>query len=393
MKAQNGRTGRAVAGLMRGRRSWAAWVVAFGLAIACIPTVIEGVTPGRLDAGDRPDSPPAMENPNFECSAGFDPQSGVNGLVPRGWTATLLDGEPTLNSARLEFTGSCGNDGFVEHIEGLDSLVFLAQDIETPPEPGKPFDAVIHQQVEVEPGHSYSLSGWMVSLCGGSFSNPNDCPANYYMAKMLGVDPTGGVDPLADTVLWDEDRRNFIESRWANLGLATTPISDTLTLFVRVRSPFRWHGNHAFADGISLVRAPTAYLEEIATPITDTQAFIAWQGDLGPDIPQIPGGTFQLAFDIQYRDAADGPWRDWLVNQPAGGAWFAMGSCSDEKTYEFRVRGRSEQLANVPGAWPPSRYLGEWSDPAAVTFVRTVPCTPRMHLPFILNEDAPGGGD
>ncbi|MCB0238805.1 MAG: hypothetical protein KDH08_09195, partial [Anaerolineae bacterium] len=84
-----------------------------------------------------------------------------------GWTATLVYGHPELNSARIKFTGQCGNDGFVERLEGLDSLVFLSEDIETPPEPGKPFDAVIYQRIAVTPGTAYSLSGWLVSLCGG----------------------------------------------------------------------------------------------------------------------------------------------------------------------------------------------------------------------------------
>jgi hypothetical protein len=55
---------------------------------------------------------------------------------------------------------------------------------------------------------------------------PNDCPAGYYIAKMRGLDPTGGTDPQAASVIWVEDRRNFTESRWANLRLGATAQSD-----------------------------------------------------------------------------------------------------------------------------------------------------------------------
>jgi hypothetical protein len=89
--------------------------------------------------------PPALTNATFECSLGFASQEGINGRVPAGWTAVLLmnDYPPRLNSTNREFAGGCGEDGFIERIEGEDSWVFLSQDIETPPEPGKPFDAVL----------------------------------------------------------------------------------------------------------------------------------------------------------------------------------------------------------------------------------------------------------
>jgi hypothetical protein len=142
-------------------------------------------------------------NPGFECTQGYVPQAGINGLVPTGWTAALIFGHPKLNSTRIEFsdTHSCDGSGFIERLEGIDSLVFLSEDIETPPDPGKPFDAVVYQQVAVTPGAGYSLSGWMVSFCGGS-ATPSSCPAGYYIAKMLGIDPTGGTNPTAPSVIW-----------------------------------------------------------------------------------------------------------------------------------------------------------------------------------------------
>jgi len=125
-------------------------------------------------------------NAGFECSQGYVKQPGITGLVPLGWTAAVLDGRPTLTSTRIEFAGSCNDDGFIERIEAQDSMVFLSEDIETPPEPGKPFDAAVYQQVMVIPGTAYSLSGWMVSLCGGS-AIPNDCPPGRYIVKMLAL--------------------------------------------------------------------------------------------------------------------------------------------------------------------------------------------------------------
>jgi hypothetical protein len=292
----------------------------------------------------------------------------------------LLGGAPRLNSTRIEFAGGCGEDGFIERIEGEDSLVFLSEDIETPPEPGKAFDAAVFQQVAVTPGTSYSLSGWMVSLCGGS-TMPNDCPSDYYMSKMLGIDPTGGTDPMEQSVIWMEDQRNFTESRWVNLRVGTTAQSNLLTLFARIRSPFRWHGNHAFVDAFSLVRAPTSSFVDLPGEVQGSQTTVRWDGLQSPDIAAIPGGTYQLYFDVQYRREGAVTWTDWLIGQPAGEADFSAPASCQPQRYEFRVRARAEQPAGSNGAWPNHRYPGDWSAPARVQF-GMAQCMPRVYLPL-----------
>ena len=332
-------------------------------------------------APNTPKTPP-LANPGFECAQGYSPRPGIDGLVPDGWTPLLLAGRPELNSTRIKFAGSCGGSGFVERIEGEDSMVFLSEDIETPPLPGKPFDAVVYQQTTVAPGVAYSLSAWMVSLCGGS-AIPNDCPPGVYIAKMLGIDPTGGVDPLASSVVWFEDRRNFTESRWANLRLGATAQSGTMTLFARIRSPFRWHGAHAFVDAFSLMQAPTARFVDLPGSVQGAQVTVHWAGSLGPDIPAIPGGTHQLLFDVQQRPAGQTAWQDWQAGAPAGQAAFSVDGCLGTQTVEFRLRARAEQLPGGPGAWPNHRYPGDWSQPSSVAFANPTICTPSAYLPLI----------
>ncbi len=325
---------------------------------------------------------PPLINSGFECNDGYSPWPGITGLAPDGWTPLLLDGTPELNSTRIKFAGSCGGSGFIERIEGEDSMVFLSEDIETPPLPGKPFDALVYQQTTVTPGVAYSLSSWMVSLCGGS-AMPNDCPPGVYIAKMLGIDPSGGTDPLAPGVIWVEDRRNFTESRWANLRLAATAESSTITLFARIHSPFRWHGAHAFVDAFSLLQAPTAQFIDLPPFVQGAQVTVQWQGSLGPDIPAIPGGTHQLRFDVQQRPAGEAAWDDWQVDVPAGQADFEVDGCQGSQTFEFRLRARAEQPEGSNGAWPNHRYPGDWSQPVSVTFGNPAPCTPGAYLPLV----------
>jgi len=351
-------------------------VMACSLALADSDTNVVGAPAGSAGT-------PVLTNPGFECEVGYVTQDGIKRRVPLGWTGVLLSGTPQLDSVRIRWDPShCDGSGFVEHLEGEDSLVFVAQDLETPPEPGKPFDAAVYQQVAVTPGVAYSLSGWMVSLCGGS-ATPSSCPTDFYMEKLLGIDPTGGTDPLSPSVIWVGDRRNFTETRWLNLRLAATAQTDRLTVFGRIHSPFQWHGNHAFADAFSLVRAPTAYFVNSPARISDTEARVQWDGTLSPEIQAIPGSTYRLLFDVQYRVGTQGAWTDWLTDQPAGSATFTLSACAGEYTYAFRVRSRAEQPEG-PGAQPNHRYPGVWSEPASIVLAPQTVCLPRAYLPLVL---------
>jgi hypothetical protein len=333
----------------------------------------------RPGPADDP-GPPVLVNRRFECTHGFKSQPGIDGNVPAGWTAVLLAGAPRINSTDLEYAHNCGEDYGFEKIEGIDSWVLLSEDIETPPEPGRPFDAVFYQQVDVAQDSAYSLSGWLLSLCGGS-TMPNDCPSYAYIAKMLGIDPTGGTDPLAATVVWVEDRRNFTQSGWVNLRLGATARSSKLTVFARIRSPFQHHGNYAFVDGLSLVRAPTAAFVSLPASVPGKQTTVRWDGVQSEDIAAIPGGTYRLIFDVQVRRTGETGWTDWQTGQPAGEALFTAMGCGPQ-SYELRLRARSEQPAGSGGAWPNQRYPGDWSAPASVEF-EAAPCLPRVHLPLL----------
>ncbi|MFO7631790.1 MAG: hypothetical protein R6W76_04570, partial [Caldilinea sp.] len=317
--------------------------------------------------------------------------------IPNGWELTYTGKMPVVDSARIYFAKSCDGSAHVERIEGEDSVLMQALDLEWSAEPGKPFDASLYQQVNVLSGTAYSLSGWMLTLCGGSNTNPrNDCPEGYYMAKMLGIDPTGGTNPNAESVQWVENRRNFVRPDgvtrigWQNLRLGATAQAPTITVFARINSPFRWHGNHGFIDALSLVQAPAATLAA-AAPVTGSTAItLTWSGSLGPDIPLIVGSTHRLLFDIQYWHDANQRWRDIVEDVEAGESTF--NAACPGSAYQFRVQPRAEQLEGV-GVSPNQRYPGVWSEPIEV-FVPVAPVeagelftpTEQIFLPVIGNQ-------
>ncbi len=352
----------------------------FGLVLAALtllpalPAHAQGTAPAEPGA-------PVLVNPGFECGQGYHAQPGINGMVPNGWTAAVLNGTPHINSTQLWGRGgSCDPaDMRWEKLEGHDSLIMLAY----PPggsDLAPPFDAAVYQRVAVTPGTAYSLSAWMVSLCGGS-AMPNDCPAGYYLSKLAGLDATGGTDTRAATVGWVEDRRPHYIARWVNLVTAATAQSDAMTVFVRLYSPFSHHGNHGFADAVKLVRAPTAQLTQLQ-PARDTIS-VAWTGSLGPDIAAIPGGNYRLYFEVEVAAGVAATWQPWLSNQPAGGAVLSIGGSCVDRTYRFRVRVRAEQPAGEPGARPNHRFISVWQESAPVRVARTVVCDEQAFLPMV----------
>ena len=108
-----------------------------------------------------------------------------------------------------------------------------------------------------------------------------------------------------------------------------------------------------------------------------------WTGSLGPDIPTIPAGNYQLRYDVQYRLAGQAGWNDWQMDKSEGEATFTANACGPKLTVEFRVRARAEQPEGVPGASPNHRYPSDWSAPSTVVFPGAT-CAPRAYLPLVL---------
>ncbi len=356
----------------------AALVAAFFLILA-LSGQGQAQNPEAGAGATLPGMPNRLTNADFECSdGGYYEATNSRGKtiqIPNNWTLAANGDVPDMKSARVWVVKSCDikSKEHVEKMSGYDSFFVGALDLETPPTPGKPFDVSIYQQVEAAPGVAYSLSGWQLTLCGGSNTVPkNDCPAGYYMAKMLGIDPTGGTDPNSPNVVWGENRNNFVDANnqrngWSNVRTSALAQADKITVFARINSPYQWHGNHGFMDALSLVQAPLARLNVTTVPIEGgfgVNVKLAWEGSLGPDIPTIAGGNFLPEYDVQYWHAANRAWRELQDGYAGAGSMDFAARCAGE--YRFRVRARAEQPQGT-GSKPNQRYPGVWSEPQVVT--------------------------
>jgi hypothetical protein len=323
-----------------------------------------------------PPRAPVLVGGNFECADGYVEGTnpiGKTSFIHTGWSALYLTGAPSMGSTQLTYAGSCSEqpNTFIEKLEGGDSLVVRSQDIETLPEPGKPFDLALYQQITATVGGEYSLSGWMVTTCEDP-PGSRSCPDGVYIAKAIGIDPRGGVDPDAPSVIWEENHINYVDEEgkamgWQNLRLGVRALAPKITVFARMTSPTQLRGNKGFMDAMSLVRAPVAALLPLPAQVMSETVEIEWTGMQSADVAAIPGGTYQLLFDLQVRQAG-GEWRDWLVGEIDERSMQFTPGCTNA-SYEFRVRARAEQPPAPPeGASPNHRYPGAWSEPVTVFF-------------------------
>lgn len=371
-------------------------VVVLVWLVGCVVWVVGG------DMGDVraevanwtvPPAPPVLLNPEFECKDGYT--FGVNPKgeeihVPNGWTLELLDGTPVVGSTRLLFAKDCDpakSSAFIERLSGEDSLVILSEDVDTPPVPGKPFDVLLYQDVATLYGAAYSLSGWMISLCGNK-SAPFDCPPDNVIIKRIGLDPLGGTDPNAASVVWVENTRNFVDAEgkrvgWQNMSVAAVALHSRMTVFVRMTSPYQFHGNMGFVDAFSLVRAPLARLEPLPLQVEGNQLELTWASRQSDDAAAVVGGAYQLLIDVQARSLPDGEWRDLAVGLTNATSLPFQATCVNHR-YAFRVRARTEQSGG--GVWPNQRYPGVWSAPQQVFFIgeESAPQPPDVTGPYRL---------
>jgi hypothetical protein len=160
--------------------------------------------------------------------------------LPVGWTAFVLSGDLTY-----------------------------MQDVDTMWEPpalrmwnnGGTFKAGIYTQVQVTPG-----AGYRASISWGAPNAPD------LFGRQLGLDPTGGSDPNAPSVIWGPMHwgpgriLNYPVGQGPNIDLRARAISNTMTVFFLVDHPSSSGDNLIFVDVIALYPDESAPAVELPTP-------------------------------------------------------------------------------------------------------------------------------
>lgn len=136
-------------------------------------------------------------NGNFEARSDFG--------IPYGWKALLLAGE--LPMPKVDNRGGNVQPG---NTAGWDTN-------------GKG-DFLIYQKVLCEKGRRYRVSADSWRTC--PWKNEN-----YNVSTLIGVDPSGGEDPLSGSVVWSQPNYSF--EKWSTQSVCVTSESEYLTIFLR----------------------------------------------------------------------------------------------------------------------------------------------------------------
>jgi len=293
-----------------------------------------------------------LSNPGLETyDAPYDQFQGINCQVASGWQRFWVgEDRPYWMDTRV-FAASDLGTGWVEKIEGATSQMILSTE---------PYDAGIWQQVGgLVPGTGYGFHAAMLTIYKSSAQDP--VPGT--MLKQVGIDPTGGTDPLSPDVVWSEPDPQD-QGPWdVDSITAAYARSSTVTVFVRVDSLYPSGGlphlNLSFMD--SAILAQTATVSAVAPALTDVATFVVRWDNAVPS----PEATIRW-YDVQWLDEAEGTWHDWLVWTDDTSATFAgtMGH-----TYRFRAR-VWQRYPN--GAHLFSPYSAEGDARTCVGFTQTV---------------------
>jgi hypothetical protein len=251
--------------------------------------------------------------------------------------------------------------GWVERIEGETSQLIVST---------QPYSAGIWQQVAgLTPGIGYGFHAAMLTIYQTSAPPAVDGT----MIKQVGIDPTGGTDPQAPTVVWS-DPDDHDEGPWdINQRTAVYAQGPAMTVFVRVISPHGSGGlpflNYSFLDSAILAQTPVV---TASSPGLSPHPFfsVSWK-----DAQPAPGSDELRWYDVQWLDEAEGVWRDWLTRTKDLRAAFA-GDWGH--TYRFRAR--------VWQRYPNGAHLYGPYRPQGDTSTTVVGATDRVHLPLIVDR-------
>jgi hypothetical protein len=184
---------------------------------------------------------PCQEANNLTFNCGFDDFvdrfRGEKRLqIPDGWWYFVLSGDPDFRPADDTYWGA-------------PSLVILSD--------GMFFSAGIYQQVKVAPGVIYQTDlGWAAARC-----NFQECGN---MERRLGLDPTGGTDPLAPSVVWS--RIEAGGDKWPDLTVSARAVGPQMTVFVWVNHPSSSGLDEVYFDAVGLWPDPNQPVATV-TPV------------------------------------------------------------------------------------------------------------------------------
>ncbi|MDY0019904.1 MAG: hypothetical protein RBT47_07880 [Anaerolineae bacterium] len=198
----------------------------------------------------------ALLNPGFEAGYDHDTFYGERPaiLTPEDWVTWWKESsDDDMEQPEIVRSVSTDADIYVEPIPRIRSGKQAMQIAQW----GK-YQAGFYQRVAELPAGAlatFSAYGHAWS-CNEDLLEPVSCGDPYAYWLKVGIDPTGGEDPWAGTVVWSEDR--YVYDAYEKIGPVTTTVGEGGAVTVFIFSEGKWivKHNEAYWDDAALLVQP-----------------------------------------------------------------------------------------------------------------------------------------
>ncbi len=187
-----------------------------------------------------------INNGGFED--GFYPWGPNDSLVANGWTPFVI----TDPNAPPQYMDTAAYGGFSERLDGQRCQKIWTNWV--------PFDAGLYQQVQVTPGDICVASvEWAAFESRDSSTNEKN--KGEFIGRSIGLDPSGGTDPLApgvvwSTVVWSQSRAPKNDQGELLLKVEAAAQAETITVFLRAQNPQSHGQDQVFFDVVRMDSTP-----------------------------------------------------------------------------------------------------------------------------------------
>jgi hypothetical protein len=254
----------------------------------------------------------------YNADGSFNHQEGFDNIsVPDGWTAFFKQGLPVAHDSRNTVGWARPTTRVINseppyldppRINSTPGAFHLSTDFTI-------YDAGLYQQVQVLPGSQWKLSAWSHAWTSQEDDPHHSTTSDPYQAwQMVGLDPTGGTNPYASSVIWSEPAH--IYDAYAQTYTAETmALGNTLTVFIRSWLMWPYKHNNMYWDTVTLEQlaypyssyfpltfrpkaTPTPTPPPSPPPTNSSAAFgVVFVNPAEPGMPT-DGGRYQKAADL-----------------------------------------------------------------------------------------------
>ncbi len=248
-------------------------------------------------------------------------QDATWGKVAHDWVPFVVSG-----TVHFDDTVQFFNNPWAEHWTGSTSQLLISSSLHPGTGDGVFKAGILQHLTGLTPGR-YGFRAKILTIFQSSYMGPDAPNRDDKMFKAVGIDPTGGTDPQASTVIWSPWDGKHME--WRDLRAVAEITGTEATVFVAIDSPYPYgpypHENAAFIDALAFVRVPTVTVTATLRP----RYSIHLEWTASPAEKGYLTGEYDLAVK------SDGEWQSLLERASQNSYDF---EATEGVTYTFRVR-------------------------------------------------------